>query len=260
MADFTSPDTFSIGAGGGCFGVHTGLIQVATQLMGELEGIEQVNRVAVPWADTPPGVVCYYDLEAKPLDVIKGVVPGDSELAGSNPDLEHIGVPVAPAAPDVTPQATEVLDFEPDVIVFSAQGSDCWNFVDALGRLGWTPDQIPLILSGACIDFTAMEAAGDLAVGVYLTSTENGVLNPLEGLSGQHLENATTYQTKGPEYGLSEDDLFKGFAGQGFNGDDEHLGGRRGHRGRRWRGRRPVAQGRVRLDRRQPSRASAGRH
>ena len=215
VADFTSPDTFSIGAGGGCFGVHTGMVQFATQIIPELEGID-VNRVAVPWADTPPGVVCYYDLESKPLDVIKGAIAGSGALAGSNPNLEHIGVPILPASADVTPQATEVLDFNPDVIIYSAQGSDCWNFVDALGRLGWTPDQTPLVLSGACIDFTAMAAAGDLAVGIYLTSTENGVLNPLDGLTGQHLENATTYQTKAAEYGLSQDDLFKGFAGQGF--------------------------------------------
>ena len=117
----------------------------------------------------------------------------------------------------MTPQATEILDFEPDAIIYSAQGADCWNFVDAMGRLGWTPDQIPLVLSGACIDFTAMEAAGDLAVGIYLTSTENSVLVPLDGLEGQHLDNASTYQTKGLEYGMTEDDLFKGFAGQGFS-------------------------------------------
>ena len=30
----------------------------------------------MPWADTPPGVVCYYDLEAKPLDVLNGTVAG----------------------------------------------------------------------------------------------------------------------------------------------------------------------------------------
>lgn len=216
IGDFATDGVFAIGAGGGCFGVHTGMIQFATQNVPDLTGNE-VNRVAVPWADTPPGVVCYYDLESKPLNVINGTVdPSTSSMSGSNPDLEHIGVPILPASADVTPQATEVLDFEPDVIIYSAQGADCWNFVDALGRLGWTPDAIPLVLSGACTDFTAMEAAGDLAVGVYLTTTENGILNPLEGLSGQHLENATTYQTKAPEYGLSDDDLNKGFAGQGF--------------------------------------------
>ncbi len=216
LADFTSEGVYSIGAGGGCLGVHTGLIQVATGEIEELEGIT-VNKVGVPWADTPPGVVCYNDLEAKPLDVIAGTTPGDSARAGEKPDLTYIGVPIAPATPDVTPQATEVLDFEPDVIVFSAQGADCWNFVDALGRLGWTPDQIPLVLSGACLDFDAMAAAGDLANGIYLTSTENGILTPLDGLEGQHLDNASTYQTKAPEYGMPEDLVFTGFGGQGFS-------------------------------------------
>ena len=216
IADFTSPGVYAIGAGGGCLGVHTGLMQFATAEIEELEGIT-VSKVGVPWADTPPGVVCYNDLEAKPLDVINGTEPGDSVRAGERPDLTHIGVSVLPAAPDVTPQASEVLDFEPDVIVYSNQGADCWNMVNALGRLGWTPDQIPMVLAGACIDFTAMKAAGDLAKGIYFTGTENGLLSPLEGLEGQHLEDATTYQTKGLEYGLSEDDLFKGFAAQGFS-------------------------------------------
>ncbi|MEM9712325.1 MAG: hypothetical protein AAGA17_08930, partial [Actinomycetota bacterium] len=137
-------------------------------------------------------------------------------LAGSMPDLEHIGVPILPATADVTPQATEVLDFEPDVIVYSAQGADCWTFVDALGRLGWTPDQIPLVLSGACTDFTAMEAAGDLAVGIYFIGSGGTILQPLDTLEGTQLEDATVYQTKAAEYGLSDDDLFKGFATQGF--------------------------------------------
>ncbi len=215
IADFTTPGAYAIGAGGGCFGVHTGLVQVATDEIEDLEGIE-VSRVGVPWADTPPGVVCYNDLEAKPLDVIKGVEPGDSSRAGERPDLEYVGVPVAPALPDATPQATEVLEFDPDVIIFSGQGADCWNLVDAFGRVGWSPDQIPLILSGACIDFDAMAAAGELAEGIYITGTEKGLLVPLDSVDGAHLEDATVYQTKGPEYGMPESEVFKGFAGQGF--------------------------------------------
>jgi branched-chain amino acid transport system substrate-binding protein len=216
IADFTSEGVYSIGAGGGCLGAHTGLVQFATGEIEELEGID-TQKVGVPWADTPPGVVCFNDLEAKPLDVLNGTTPGDSERAGSKPDLTYIGVPVAPATPDATPQATEVLDFDPDVIIFSAQGADCWNLVDALGRLGWTPEDTPLVLSGSCTDFAAMEAAGDLADGIYMTGSVNGILSPLEGLEGEQLEYATTYQTKGAEYGMSEDDLFKGFAGQGFS-------------------------------------------
>ncbi len=217
IADFTSEGVYSIGAGGGCLGNHTGLIEFATNQIEDELGIE-VNRVSVPWADTPPGVVCYNDLEAKPLDVLNGSEPGDSQRAGEKPDLEHIGVPIAPAAPDVTPQATEVLEFEPDVIVYSAQGADCWNFVDALGRLGWTPEDTPLVLSGACVDFEAMAAAGPLAQGVYFIGSGNTLLSPLESQEpGKNLDDATVYQERGAQYGLSNDDLFKGFATQGFS-------------------------------------------
>ena len=216
IADFTSEGVYAIGAGGGCLGVHTGLVQFVTDEIQEIEGIT-TERVGVPWADTPPGAVCYNDLEAKPLDVLNGTEPGDSVRAGTMPDLTYIGVPLAPATPDATPQATEVLDFDPNVIIFSGQGADCWNLVDALGRVGWTPDQIPLVLSGACTDFTAMEAAGDLADGIYITGSVNSVLSPLDSLEGEHLEYATTYQTKAAEYGMSPDDIFKGFAGQGFS-------------------------------------------
>ena len=74
--------------------------------------------------------------------------PATPSWPGRIPDLEHIGVPIKPATPDVTPQVTQVLDFDPDVILFSAQGADCWNLVDGLGRAGWTPEQIPLIMTG----------------------------------------------------------------------------------------------------------------
>jgi branched-chain amino acid transport system substrate-binding protein len=216
IADFTSEGVYAIGAGGGCLGVHTGLVQFATGEIQDIENIE-VNTIGIPWADTPPGVVCFNDLEAKPVDVINGSEPGDSVRAGENPNLTRVDVAVAPATPDPTPQATTILDADPDVIIFSAQGSDCWNFVDALGRLGWSQDDIPLVLSGSCTDFTAMEAAGDLADGIYITGSANGVLGDLATLEGQQLENATVYQEKGAEYGLSQDDLFKGFATQGFS-------------------------------------------
>ncbi len=217
IADFTSEGVYSIGAGGGCLGVHTGLVEFATNGLEELEDLE-VNTVGVPWADTPPGVVCYNDLEAKPLDVLNGSEPGDAARAGEKPDLTYVGVPIAPASPDVTPQATEILDADPDAIIFSAQGADCWNFVDALGRLGWTPDDIPLVLAGSCIDFEAMRAADELAEGVYFVASPNALLSPLDSIEpGQRLDDATTYQGKSAEYGVSEDDIFKGFATQGFS-------------------------------------------
>jgi branched-chain amino acid transport system substrate-binding protein len=192
-------------------------VQFVTDEITEFEDIT-INKVGIPWADTPPGVVCYNDLEAKPMDVLNGTEPGDAERAGSMPDLTYLGVPVAPALPDATPQASEVLDFAPDAIIFSGQGADCWNLVDAMGRLGWTPAETPLVLSGSCTDFTAMEAAGDLIDGIYMTGSVNGTIVPLDSLEpGQQLDNATTYQTKAAEYGMSTDDIFKGFATQGFS-------------------------------------------
>jgi branched-chain amino acid transport system substrate-binding protein len=211
IADFTSEGVYSIGGGGGCLGTHTGMVEFATTEFGE------VDKISVPWADTPPGVVCYYDLESKPLDVISGDTEGASERAGELPDLEHIGVPIQPATPDLTSQVSEILGYEPDVILFSAQGADCWNLVGALGAAGWTPDQIPLVLSGACIDFDAMAEAGDLSNGIYFVGSSGSLLNEIDTIEDpKDAIEAEVYQTKAAEYGLDETELRKGFGTQGF--------------------------------------------
>jgi len=146
-------------------------------------------------------------------------VKGTSSEAGSIPDLTYLGVPIKPATPDVTPEVTQILDFKPDAMIFSAQGADCWNFVDGLGRLGWTPDSIPLVLSSACIDFDAMKAAGDLAKGIYFVGSSGALLNdPSTIENARDKFEAEIYQTKAPEYGMPADQLNKGFAAQGFTG------------------------------------------
>jgi branched-chain amino acid transport system substrate-binding protein len=215
VGDFTDPSTFSIGAGGGCLGVHTGLIWAATQPAPFLAK----KNIAVPWSDTPPGVVCYYDLEQKPLQVLKGEVKGTSKLAGSMPDIKYIkdGVPIKPATPDITAQVTQVLGSSPEAIVFSAQGADCWNLVDGLGKQGWTPDKIPLLLSGACIDFEKMKAAGDLAKGVYFVGSAGAALANADAIADPVWKaEAKNYLTKTAKYGMSQADILKGFATQGF--------------------------------------------
>jgi len=216
VGDFTDPSTFSIGAGGGCLGVHTGLVWAATQPAPFMAS----KNVAVPWADTPPGVVCYYDLEQKPLSVLRGDVPGSSALAGSIPDLEFIkdGVAIKPATPDITPQVTQVLAANPTSIIFSAQGADCWNFVDGLGRQGWTPDKIPLILSTSCLDFEKMKAAGDLAKGIYFVGAAGGTLTNPDAIDNPRIKlEAETYLAKAAEYGMDSADITKGFAAQGWS-------------------------------------------
>jgi branched-chain amino acid transport system substrate-binding protein len=210
VGDFTAPGVFSIGPGGGCLGVHTGLVYAVTQQL-------KSSRVAVPWADTPPGVVCYYDLEKKPLDVLQGAVKGTSKLAGTIPDLQQIGVPIKPASPDVTPQATQVLDFKPTSIIFSAQGADCWNFVDAMTRLGWTQAKIPLVLSGACIDLQKMKQEGDTAKGIYFVGNAGpAVTNPDAITDPRFKLEAENYLTKAKQYGMPDADITKGFGIQGW--------------------------------------------
>ncbi len=151
--------------------------------------------------------------------MLNGSVPGDAERAGSMPNLTSLGVPVKPATPDVTPLVTQILDFDPQVIIFSAQGADCWNWVDGMGRLGWTPEDIPLVLSGSCLDFDAMRAAGDLAKGIYIVGAPGAVLNPIDSIEDPRDKfEATIYQTKLIEYGLDETELQKGFATQAATG------------------------------------------
>ncbi len=207
--DFTSPTTFAIGGGGGCLGVHTGLMEFVTKDLAK-------RNIAVPWANTPPGVFCYNDLEKKPLNVLNGTTPGTGNTAaGTMKDLKHIGVPILPGQSDVTPQAQQVLDFKPDAIVFSAQGADCWTLVASLTKLGWTAAKIPLVMSGACIDDAKAKEAGDAAKGIYFVgSTPITQTDKLQGLLKQE---STIYLTKMAKYGAG-DDATKGFATQGWSG------------------------------------------
>ncbi len=208
-ADFTSKGTYAIGGGGGCLGVHTGLIEFTTKDV-------KAKNVAVPWANTPPGVFCYNDLEKKPLNVLNGTTKGaGNTAAGTIPTLKHTGIPVLPGQADVTAQAQQVLDFKPDAIVFSAQGADCWTLVASLGKLGWTPSKIPLILSGACIDDVKAKEAGDLAKGIYFIGSTP--ITTLDALTGLLKQEGTLYRDKSIKYG-AKDDYTKGFATQGFSG------------------------------------------
>ena len=215
--DFTSPGVFAIGGGGGCLGAHTGLIEILTKQLGK-------KRVAIPWADTPPGVFCYHDLEKKPLEVLAGHKLDGSPIKadgnpdkGSIPDLQHIGVPIKAGQADVTPQATQVLDFKPDGIGFSAQGADCWTFVSALSKLGWTQAKTPLVLTGACIDLAKMKELGDIAKGIYFVGSGGASLSQPESLTGQQKFEAETYVSRMAKYAEGgADTAGKGFATAGF--------------------------------------------
>jgi branched-chain amino acid transport system substrate-binding protein len=124
----------------------------------------------VPWLDIPAGRVCYFDLEAKPLDILKGDFAGPEGVEGSVPDLEYTDVPIPFGAPDLSTQASQILDFDPDAIIFSAPVGTCVSLVNALAGLGWTPEEVPGVFTGACFGQAEMEELGDTADGLIFVS------------------------------------------------------------------------------------------
>ena len=213
--DFTTPGVYAIGGGGGCLGVHTGLVQFATE---NVLKYKKNTKVGVPWANTPPGVFCYHDLEKKPLNVLNGTLAKTTaKLKGKMAGMTHIGVPIKPGSPDVTPDAQKVLDFGPDVVIFSAQGADCWTLVNSMLKLGWTPAKTPLVLSGACIDLTTMKSLGNKIKGVY-TVGASSILDPDALTDPQLKREAKLYNSRGAKYAKDKTSKDKGFGTQGFTG------------------------------------------
>jgi branched-chain amino acid transport system substrate-binding protein len=75
------------------------------------------------------------------------------------------------------------------------------------------------VLSGSCLDFEAMKAAGDLAKGIYFVGSSGAVLNdPATITNVRDKFEAGIYQSKPAKYGLAADQLNKGFATQGWSG------------------------------------------
>ena len=84
-------------------------------------------------------------------------------------------------------------------------------------RQGWTPEKIPMILSGSCVDFEKMKAAGDLAKGVYFIGTGGAsILNPDAITNPRYKAEALAYLSKAAQYGASDADIKKGFGTQGW--------------------------------------------
>lgn len=213
--DFSTPGAYAIGGGGGCLGVHLGLVYYATQVL-------KKTRVAVPWAKSAPGIFCFNDLEAKPLDTLAGKtlsgtkIVSTSTFLGKSPTLTYEQYPILTGAADVTPEATKIMAFKPDVMIYSNQGSECWTMVNALIKLGWTPATFPIVLTGACIDTPTMEKLGDKIKGI-VTIGGLSILDP-DALTGVYKTDALTYGTKMFTYSKDRKLTGTGFATQGFGG------------------------------------------
>ena len=210
VPDYTTEGVYSISPGGGCAGTLTALTKYAVQELG-------ARRVAVPYYDIPSGVLCYADSEQKPLDVLKGTVEGATSAdAGSVPDLERLGIPVPPTDPDLTSVANQILEFDPDAIIFSGPATSCFPLLAALNSVGYSVEEIPFLMSTSCFDQQAAEDAGENGVGLYFVGSAGYLTRDPADLEGAQAEEATLYQEKAIEYGLDEEFLTRNFAQQGF--------------------------------------------
>lgn len=213
--DFSSPGAYAIGGGGGCLGVHLGLVYYAAQIL-------KKTRVAVPWAKSAPGIFCFNDLEAKPMDTLAGKtlsgtkIVSESKFLGKSPTLTYEQYPILTGAADVSPEATKIMAFKPDVMIYSNQGSECWTMVNALIKLGWTPATFPIVLTGACIDLPTMAGLGDKIKGIYIIGGLS-ILDP-DALTGASKTDALTYGTEMSTYSKDRKLSGTGFATQGFSG------------------------------------------
>lgn len=212
--DFSTPGAYAIGGGGGCLGVHLGLVWYATQVL-------KKTRVAVPWAKSAPGIFCFNDLEAKPMDTLAGKtlsgtrIVSTSKKLGTIPTLTYEQYPILTGAADVSPEATKIMAFKPDVMIYSNAGAECWAMVNALIKLGWTPAAFPIVLTGACIDLTTMGKLGDKIKGI-ITIGGLSILDP-DALTGAYKTDALTYGTKMFTYSKDRKLNGTGFATAGFS-------------------------------------------
>jgi branched-chain amino acid transport system substrate-binding protein len=132
------------------------------------------------------------------------------------PDLERQGIPVPPTDPDLTSVANQILDFEPDAILFSGPATSCFPLLAALNSVGYTVEEIPFVMSTSCFDQASAEDAGETAVGVYFVGSAGYLTRDPAELEGAQAEEAQLYQEKATEYGLDEEFITRNFAQQGF--------------------------------------------
>ena len=212
-SDFTTPGVFAIGGGGGCLGVHLGMVYYATQIL-------KKKKIALPWAGSAPGIFCFNDLEAKPLDILAGQtqsgkeITTTSKLKGSMAGLTYLPIKVPTVAPDVASYAAQITKFDPDVLIYSNQGNLCWDLMTELIKNGWVPGKYPIVLSGACIDLATMAKFGAKINGI-VTLGGLSILDP-DALTGEYKIDALTYGTKMFTYSKDRKLTGTGFATQGF--------------------------------------------
>jgi branched-chain amino acid transport system substrate-binding protein len=166
LADYNAKGVYAPSPGGGCVGAHPALVEYAVKTL-------KAKSVSVAYFDIPNGRICYHDLEKKPLNILAGTFDGPAGVKGSVPDLKNTGVPIPPSAPDLTTQATQLLDAKPNAILYSAPAASCVSLINALAGLGWSAKTVPAVFTSACFDQQQISELGDKADGMYFVGAKD---------------------------------------------------------------------------------------
>ncbi|MFM7093491.1 MAG: ABC transporter substrate-binding protein, partial [Actinomycetota bacterium] len=141
-------------------------------------------------------------------------IKSTAKLKGTMPKLTYLGVPVVTGKADVSAEVAQILGFNPDIMIYSNQGSECWTWMNEMLKQGWTPKKFPVVLSGACIDLGTMAKLGDQIKGIY-TLGGLSILDP-DALSGFAKGQAVNYRDKMAKYSKEQKLNGTGFATQGY--------------------------------------------
>ena len=122
-----------------------------------------------------------------------------------------------PTDPDLTSVANQILDFEPDAIIFSGPATTCFPLLAALNSVGYSVEEIPFVMTTSCFDQAAPRTPARTRVGLYFVGS-GGYLtrDPADARGRSRPSEAELYQAKAAEYGLDEEFLTRNFAQQGF--------------------------------------------
>ena len=212
IADFTTEGVYSIGGGGGCLGVHTGMVEFVTSEFEVDKVVDPVGRHAARRG-----------LLLRP----RGQADGRAQRHGRRatpsgparcPTSTYLGVPIKPATPDVTPQVDRGPRLRPGRDHLLGPGRRLLEprrrprppRLDAAGHPAGALGRLHRLRGDARRRRPWPRACTSSARATRSSSTRRRSEDPVTKFA------AETYQAKAAEYGMPEADITKGFGALGF--------------------------------------------
>ena len=196
----------------------------------------KAKRVAVPWADTPPGVVCYYDLEKKPLDVLQGSVKGTRSWPARSPTCSTSACRSSRPRPTSRRRSPRSWTSSPTRSSSRRRARTAGTSSTASAASAGRPTRSRWSCPDACIDFDEDEGCRRPGQGHLLRRRAGGTPPTTRARSRTRSPSSrpTTFQTKAERVRHGQVRPAQGLRRQRLQQHGQHLGAERARRpGRR---------------------------